>query len=66
MFMSDYLAFASFVQSVNTNPNFTWSNMKALLRNSAKLTYPSLSASYYHRYDLKAIDALLTRYSALV
>jgi hypothetical protein len=66
MFMSDYLAFTSFVQSVSTNPNFTWSAMKALLRNSVKLTYPSLSATYYHRYDLKAIDALLTRYSVLV
>lgn len=64
--MSDYLAFASFVQSVTTNATFTWSTMKSLLRNSVKLAYPSLSATYYHRYDLKAIEALLTRHSQLV
>ena len=64
--MSDYLAFASFVQSVTTNPAFTWSTMKSLLRNSVKLAYPSLSATYYHRYDLKAIEVLLARHSQLV
>ena len=66
VFSSDFLAFVTFLKAMNSNRWFTKSDMKSLLWDTLKRNYPSLSLTYYYRYDLKHLDKNLTMYQDLI